>query len=65
MFAVSSETASLDPLAPSLDWTLGGLLPGDGDTQLLRAVLHRGKGAVDAWHSFRKSIPLDSSCRDR
>lgn len=57
MSVAVSATAHPDPLGRSLGWTLDRLLPGPGDTQLLLAVLHRGEEAVEAWQSFRASIP--------
>lgn len=41
----------------SLAWALSPLVPGELDTALLTALLHRGERARRAWRTFRSRVP--------
>lgn len=56
---VSAVLRDEDPgssIAPSLRWALSRPLPGREESWLLRAVLHRGGSAADAWRRFSSSV---------
>lgn len=43
-------------VSPSLRWALSRPLPGREESWLLRAILHRGDTAVEAWRRFSSSV---------
>lgn len=45
-----------NPLSPSLTWAMSRVLPGREETWLLRAILHQGNSAKEAWRAFTSSI---------
>jgi hypothetical protein len=56
------------PLNSSLSWALSQLLPGREETWLLRALLHRGDRAREAWETLCRRAPefqMDSGGRKR
>lgn len=50
------RSTSADPLGSSLTWALTRSLPGREERWLLRALLHRGPSAQDAWHAFSSKV---------
>ena len=57
MEAALPRKGVLNPLGPSLGWALSRILPGQEETWLLRALLHRGPEAREAWDAFSSRIP--------
>lgn len=50
------RSTSPDPLGSSLSWALTRSLPGREERWLLRALLHRGPSAQDAWQAFSSRV---------